>query len=83
MRAVATLDICGERVDGTFEITALGAPLQKDAPDSLVREYPGRRRGKGLSRVREEERYANRETALMLPIVGNQEAAGMRAHGPS
>jgi len=32
MRALATLDICRERVDGTFEITALGALLQKDAP---------------------------------------------------
>jgi len=53
MRALATLDICRERVDGTFEITALGALPQRTLPIRSVREYPGRRRGKGLSRVRE------------------------------
>jgi hypothetical protein len=48
MRALATLDICRERVDGTFEITALGALLQKDAPDSLGQGVPRPSKGEGV-----------------------------------
>jgi len=44
MRALATLDI----VDGTFEITALGALLQKDAPDSLGQGVPRPSKGEGV-----------------------------------
>ena len=35
LRALATLEICQEREDGAFELTALGALLRSDAPNSL------------------------------------------------
>jgi len=35
LRALASLDLCAEREDGAFALTALGALLRSDAPDSL------------------------------------------------
>jgi hypothetical protein len=35
LRALATIDLCCERADGAFELTALGRLLRNDSPDSL------------------------------------------------
>jgi hypothetical protein len=35
LRALASLDLCAEREDGTFALTALGSLLRSDAPHSL------------------------------------------------
>lgn len=35
LRALVSLDICSERDDGLFELSAMGEPLRSDAPNSL------------------------------------------------